>query len=254
MVARVARRLGLALATGALTRSELRWADLGEANLTGQQVVGVAGYGKHLLIRTDAGWTLHSHLRMDGYWRVHRTAQPPAPLRHRSIRAVLATARWTCAGHHLGMLNLTRTSAEGRLMGHLGPDLMIPEPDVELAARNARAHGQRAIGAVLLDQRVAAGIGTIYLAETLWRHQVSPWRPAAQVPELEEVYATASALMRRSAEAVEITATGDLGMRSFVHGREGGDCRRCQATIAVGEVGEPPYQRPAFYCPRCQPD
>lgn len=258
VVARVARRLSQALGNGPLSRCELRWPQLAGADLTGQTVRVVAGYGKHLFIRTDEGWTVHTHLRMDGTWRVRRTLTPPEPLRGRGVRAVLATAKWTCVGSHLGMLDLVRTRDEHRLIAHLGPDLMASGDEaarnVQIAARNLRDQGARAVGEVLLDQRVAAGIGTIYMAETLWEHRLNPWQPAESVPDAAAIYTTASALMRRSADGPELTATGLLapGMRTHVHGRARRPCRRCGAMIVEDTVGTPPYDRPVFYCPRCQ--
>src|SRR5699024_12005507 len=83
---------------------------------------------------------------------------------------------------------------------------------------------QGTIGAVLLNQRIAAGIGTIYLAESLWITRVHPLTPADSLTEatLERIYRTASALLARSASARRLTATGDLrpGWRTHVHGRE----------------------------------
>ncbi|MGC0143813.1 DNA-formamidopyrimidine glycosylase family protein [Pseudactinotalea sp. Z1732] len=254
VVARVARHLTRALTTGPLVRAELRWPGLGDADLTGQQVSECLGYGKHLFIRTGNGWSLHTHLRMDGTWRVRRTAAPPEALRGRWIRAVLATARWTCVGSHLGMMDLVRARDERRLIAHLGPDLMAKHPDLDGAARNLHAQGSRGVGESLLDQRVAAGMGTIYMAETLWEHRLSPWLPADRVPDPRALYATASFLMRRSADAPELTATGHLGagLRTHVHDRAGKPCRRCGEMIAVAEVAAPPLARPAFYCPGCQ--
>lgn len=251
---RVARRLTLALGTGPLVRTELRWPDLGGADLIGQQVSESVSYGKHLFIRTDAGWSLHTHLRMDGTWQVRHTATPPEALRDRSVRAVLATTRWTCVGAYLGLMNLVRTHDERQLISHLGPDLLATQPDLDRAAQNLGAQGSRGVGEVLLDQRVAAGIGTIYLAEALWEHRISPWRPAARVPDATALYATASFLMRRSAQEPELTATGHLGpgLRTHVHDRAGSGCRRCGEPIAVADVGAAPLARPAYYCPVCQ--
>ncbi|UFU04192.1 Fpg/Nei family DNA glycosylase [Ruania suaedae] len=251
---RVARRLTAALADLPLMRSELRWPGASGIDLVGRTSLGTVSYGKHLLTRFDDGRTVHSHLRMDGRWLVHRTRMPPQPFGRPLVRAVLATERWTCVGDELGMLEVVRTRDERRLLGHLGPDLMADDPDLARAAENLRGQGGRAVGAVLLDQSVAAGIGTIYLAETLWRHRISPWRPASGVEDPESVYGTAAALMRQSADAPTLTATGHRERPTPVHGRAGLLCHRCGSMIAVAPVGDPPYERPAFHCPACQPD
>jgi endonuclease-8 len=252
---RVARRLTAALGGEVLVRAELRWPDLAAVDLVGRTCVEVVSYGKHLLVRFDDVRTLHTHLRMDGYWRVRRTTTPPETLRDHRVRAVLATERWTCVGVLLGMMDLVRTADEHTVIGHLGPDLLADAPDLDRAVVNLREQGGRAIGEVLLDQRVAAGIGTIYLAETLWLHRVNPWRPSDEVPDPADLFRTAHRLMRRSADGPTVTATGDPrpGWDTHVHGREGRGCRRCRTPIRVGRIGAEPMSRPAFYCPTCQP-
>src|SRR5690606_12152638 len=137
--------------------------------------------------------------------------------------------------------------------GATAPALLAAGVDLEECARRVRAQGDRPIGAVLLDQTVVAGIGTLYLAESLWAHRVHPLRPARDVTE--PVCATARALMLRSADAPLPTATGETapGRTSHVHGRRGRPCRRCGTPIAELAVGPPGQERPAFFCPACQP-
>ena len=67
---RTARQLREALAGRVLTRSDFRVPRFAAADLTGRTVSAVVSRGKHLLIRTDDGQTVHSHLRMDGSWRI----------------------------------------------------------------------------------------------------------------------------------------------------------------------------------------
>lgn len=253
---RVARRLTAALGTGPLVRADLRWPSLAGTDLVGVQALESVAYGKHVLTRLTDGRTLHTHLRMDGTWTVRPTATPPERLGRHEIRAVLATQRWTCIGMLLGMMDVVRTRDEHTILGHLGPDLMADEPNLDRAAANLRAQGERPVGEVLLDQRVAAGIGTIYLAETLWAFRISPWRPCSGVPDPRAVYATAAFLMRRSADGASLTSTGDTrpGWTTHVHSRLGLPCRRCHTPITVAPVGQAPLERPAFYCPTCQPD
>lgn len=267
---RVTRRLQGALAGRKVTRSELRTGPLGGVDLTGHSVTECVSHGKNTLIRFDSGRTLHVHLKMDGVWRIDETTLPPAHYGDWRIRIVLGNADWTCVCRLPGEVHLLRTADERRLLGTLGPDLLAGEtgaceagtpdfPGIAAAASRFAATAdpaQGTIGAVLLNQRIAAGIGTIYLAESLWITRVHPLTPADSLTEatLERIYRTASALMARSASAEQLTATGDLrpGWRTHVHGREHRPCRRCGQQIAKVSIGRAPLSRPGFYCPRCQ--
>lgn len=253
---RVARRLTAALADGPLVRAELRWPTLAEQNLVGDRSLGTHAYGKHLFTRFDSGVTLHTHLRMDGTWRVAPTPAGPngrADGEPAQLRALLATSTWTCRGYLLGMMDLVATADEHRLISHLGPDLLADDAAEQIpaaAARITQARG-RTIGEVLLDQTYAAGIGTIWMAETLFRHRVSPWRRAQDV-DATALLTTASVLMRTSADSP--SAPGTRGSVPIaVHGKAGRPCPRCGAPIAVAPVGTAPQERPAFHCPGCQP-
>lgn len=254
VVLRTARRLDAALAGDVLLRTDLRWPSVAATDFAGRTVLGTATVGKHLLTRFDDGRTLHTHLRMEGSWRVERTAAGPRHPGH-GVRAVLVGSRWTCVGLRLGMMDVVRTRDEHVLVGHLGPDVLAPEWDLERAVGNVRAQGDRGIGETLLDQRVVAGLGTIYMAESLWAHGISPWAPASAVADPAVLLSTARRLMQRSVAARTPTATGDVrpGRESHVHGRAGRPCPRCGATIAVADVGTAPTARPAFHCPDCQP-
>lgn len=253
---RVARRLDAALAGQQLVRGELRWGELGGIDLAGAVVLDNQALGKHLLTRLADGRTLHTHLRMDGTWRITRAGAERGADRSHRVRVVLGTAQWTCIGRELGMVDLLATRDEHRVVGHLGPDLLADDVDLEECGLRVRAAGDRPIGAVLLDQTVVCGIGTIYLAESLWTHRVHPSRPAGQVLEARDVCATARRLMLRSANARLPTATGEhgRGRGTHVHGRAGLPCRRCSTPIDVLQVGPPGQERPAFFCPSCQPD
>jgi endonuclease-8 len=255
VVLRTARRLTQALADGPLVRAELRWPSVAGADLLGRRVLETVSHGKHLLTRLDDERTLHTHLRMEGTWQVRRTQQPPDPWRRHTVRVVLGTSTWTCVGISLGMVDLVPTAQEGTVIGHLGPDLMADDVDVVTAAANLRAEGERAIGEVLLDQRVAAGIGTVYVAETLWLHRLNPWLPACEVPDPEALMSTAARIMRRSADARTMSATGDPrpGHETNAYGRVNRECRRCGTPIREGRLGRPPTDRVTFWCPACQP-
>ncbi len=250
-----AARLDAALRGVPLDRAELRWPTAGAARLVGATVTECVAYGKHLLTRFDDGRTLHTHLRMDGYWRVHPTGTRQAAARHPSVRAVLGTSSWTCVGWHLGMLDLVRTRDEARLVGHLGPDVLADDfPDAGLTEglRRLAAQGGRPLCEVLLDQRVVAGLGTIWMAETLFALRLWPWTPADRLDADggRALLLTARRLMGRS---VEVGRSRGLGaVEPAVHGRARRPCRRCRTPVAVGRANEAPYDRPVFWCPACQ--
>jgi endonuclease-8 len=258
VVLRTARRLHAALAGRLLTLSDLRWPSLATVNLTGRQVLEVVAVGKHLLIRVDGDrpLTLHSHLRMDGSWHVHRTGERWKGARpEHGIRVILANQEWTTIGHRLGMLDLVATADENTLVGHLGPDILSPNWDLDQATERVAEHAEQSIGETLLDQRVIAGIGTFFMSEVCFLRGVNPWLPTGEVSDLRALLELAHRLMTASLErAVQVT-TGDArrGQEQWVHSRSGRPCRRCRTPIRVAELGVPPTQRVAFWCPSCQP-
>ncbi|NTW39236.1 MAG: Fpg/Nei family DNA glycosylase [Cellulomonadaceae bacterium] len=248
ILARTAATLNRALTGDVLVRAELRWPDAGGVDLVGRTVVGTASYGKHLLTRFDDGRTLHTHLRMEGSWRIAETGTSGASGRGPFDRAVVGTQRWTAIGHRLGMLDVVPTIDEHALIGHLGPDLLAPTfPTLGLALALERfaEQGTTPVAEVLLDQRVQAGIGTIYLAESLFARRLWPWTPAIDVTDPASLLMTARVLMERS------VASDSPGVRR-AHGRAGKPCVRCRTPIAVGAARRPPYERPVFWCPTCQ--
>lgn len=241
-----ADRIGAALGGQTLTAAELRWPSAAGVELAGRRVTGCEPYGKHLFLRFDDGRSLHTHLRMDGSWQLRAT--PARGTFRPTVRAVLVTEPWTAIGDRLGMLDVVATRDEHRLISHLGPDVLAADFATEGLARVLQAfaqQGRRPVAEVLLDQTVQAGIGTIYLAESLFLRGIWPWTPAAEIGDPASLLMTARALMERSVAD---------GLRSgrWVHGRHRSSCRRCGAPIEVGRAGEPPYDRPVFYCPSCQ--
>ena len=209
---------------------------------------------------------MHSHLRMDGSWRIDPTAQSPAAVVRRrdgDVRAVLANREWTATGLLLGMLDLVATRDEHTLVGHLGPDILGPDWDQAKVLETLRSQPDRTIGEALLDQRVLAGVGTFYLAETMFLIGRTPWTPvrdligpdgAATRMRDSRVVERARRLLLLNRDRVGQVTTGDArpGHEAFVHGRSGRPCRRCGTTVRVARLGSPPTDRVAFYCPACQ--
>jgi endonuclease-8 len=225
-----ARQLHGALAGLVLTRSDFRVPRFATADLTGQTVTETASRGKHLLTRTDAGVTVHTHLRMDGSWRV-RPAAERAVGGHR-IRLILANDQWQAVGYLLGVVEILPTAAEHAAVGHLGPDLLGPGWDPAEAERRLRADPARPVGL----------------------RGVDPWRPVGEVTDLAALVGLAQRLLDANKEQFGQVTTGSRrrGEETWVYGRAGRPCRRCGTPVRSADQGRDPEARVTFWCPHCQ--
>ncbi len=253
---RTARRLHVALAGDQLVGSDLRVPRLATVDLCGRGTIEVVPRGKHLLHRLEGDLTLHSHLRMEGRWRVTRPARAPSATRRHTVRAILWTAERVAVGDRLGMLDLVRTSEEHHVVGHLGPDLLDPRFDRDLALANLARSPTRTVTEALLDQRNLAGIGTIFASEPLFLHGIHPWSLVADVgaEDIAGLLDTARRLLVTSCRLGRTTITGrtDLVDDAWVHGRVGLPCKRCGGTVRLAPIGVQPRERVMCYCPTCQ--
>src|SRR3712207_9164016 len=92
------------------------------------------------LTRFTDGWTLRTHYRMDGSWHIYRHGSRWRGGPAFSIRAILATDQWDCVGYRLHDVAMVRTAHEDQVVGHLGPDVLGPDWDLDEALRRLRAH------------------------------------------------------------------------------------------------------------------
>jgi endonuclease-8 len=251
-----AKRLRAALAGQVLVRGELRHPRLVGHDLAGRRVLDVASVGKHLFTRFDDGTSLHSHLRMDGSWHLYRPGMHWRRPAHQA-RAVLETAERTAVGFALHDMDVLPTDEEDRLVGHLGPDLLAADWGADHraeAVRRLAARGDHQLGLVLLEQRVMAGVGNLYRAETCFLLGLSPWTLVRDVPDPGAVVDKARELLLRNADRPQQSTTGDLGRgrEHWVFERGGRPCRRCGTRIRSAEQGDGVYARFVYWCPRCQ--
>jgi formamidopyrimidine-DNA glycosylase len=249
-----ATRLHDALAGRTLVATDFRVPRFANADLSGQRVREVVARGKHLLLRTDAGVTLHSHLKMEGAWHLYRAGQ-----RWRGpgfqVRVVLVAEPWTAVGFRLGICELLATDREHEVVGHLGPDVLGPDWDLEEAARRLRADPRRSIGAALLDQRAIAGPGNIWKNEICFLRGVSPWTPVGEVDDLESMLGLLKRMMEVNRPIGHQVTTGDTrrGRTHWVAERAGEPCRRCGTPIQRASQAAGASERVADWCPACQP-
>jgi endonuclease-8 len=202
----------------------------------GRTLESVEAIGKNLRFRFSGGVVLRSHLRMTGRWSVRprgerRVGSPWLVLRGDRVEGVL----W----------NGPILELHDRALRRLGPDILERPPQIEaMLARLRRADETRTLGETLLDQSLVAGIGNMWLAESLWAERLSPWLRLRDVPDADRVRALESAatLMRASLD------TGRETRR--VYRRAGQPCPRCSTPIASRGLGDD--NRTAYWCPRCQ--
>ncbi|MFB7574037.1 Fpg/Nei family DNA glycosylase [Streptomyces sp. NPDC056165] len=249
-----ARRLHDALAGKVLTRSDFRVPKYATVDLTGRTVLDAVSRGKHLLTRFEGGLTLHSHLLMEGAWKVYGTGERWKGGPGHQIRAVLGTADRAAVGYRLQVLELLRTSEEDRTVAHLGPDLLGPDWDPDLALANLLADPGRPLGEALLDQRNLAGIGNVYKSELCFLLGVTPWLPVSALPadRAAKLPALAKRLLEANRDRVVRRTTGLRGQDLFVYGRAPRPCLRCGTSVRVADQGDGSQERPTFWCPSCQ--
>lgn len=220
----------------------------------GSEITAVDAVGKHLLIAFADGTTLETHLRMTGSWHLYRTGErwrKPAHL----ARVVLGCGETIAVCFSAPVVRSHRDGGR-RSLAHLGPDLCGPATDDtlidEVLERLVQvAEPGTALAEVLLDQRIASGIGNVYANDLCWIHRLHPATPIEGVDTdtRRQLYATAATLLRANLSTQRrTTVPGGLA----VYGRARRPCRRCGTPIRSGRVGL--NARATWWCPRCQPE
>jgi endonuclease-8 len=208
------------------------------AAVDGRVLEGVEAVGKHLLLRFEGGIVVRSHLRMSGRWRVEPVG---APAWRGKPWLVLRASGWEATQWGGPELELG-----DRRTGALGPDLVAAGTDVGDVLRAVReADPRRLLGDALLDQRIVAGIGNMWLSESLWSARVSPWRALGDVRDAE-----LRAVLEAAQRGMRSSVTGNRPARS-VYRRARRPCPRCGSPIVARGLGD--ANRTAYSCPSCQP-
>ena len=266
---RTAHHLDKALSGHLLVASDFRVPAYATLDLAGRRVVDTVSRGKHLLTRIgdgDDAVTLHTHLKMEGSWHLYREGtkwQRPA----HQARVVLRTEEWTAVGFALGVVEVLPRSAEDSVVGHLGPDLLGPDWDLDEAVRRVTADPDRAVGEAILDQRNVAGIGNMYKSEICFLLGLNPWLPVCSVPDVPALLRQSQRVLEANKLRTAQTTTGDTrrGKQLWVYRRDKQPCRRCGTPIRVAmqgpaglgagaerESAQADQERATYWCPSCQ--
>jgi len=251
--------MGRRIASIELRRADLRRPfppDLRQ-RLTGARVTGLSRRAKYGLVETDRGDTMVFHLGMSGHWRID-------PARIGAHDHVLIE---TDAGRRLalndarrfGSIDLLRSDSldSAAPFAGMGPEPLGEAFDGALLAR--ALDGRRApIKALLLDQRIVAGLGNIYVCEALHLAGIAPRRAGGRVARtrLDRLADAVTSVLLAAIEAGGsslrdyVRPDGELGYFSKdwrVYGREGQACDCGTAIRRRADSG-----RSTFFCPKCQ--
>ncbi len=263
---------GCVIVRADVNRPDLRWPlpDRMADRLTGRRVTALRRRSKYILADLDKDETLLVHLGMSGRMLISGVMlgqfyhDHPAPQKHDHVVLHMESgARVTFNdARRFGAMDLMPTSraTEHPLLADLGPEPFGNDFNEPYLA--ARLKGRKTpIKAALLDQRIVAGLGNIYVAETLYRARISPLGLAGELPETA-VHALVPTIREVLAEAIEAggsslrdfrQANGELGYFSKhfqVYDREGQPCETPGCTDTVTRTVQ--SGRSSFWCPSCQ--
>lgn len=247
----------------AVTRLRLR--QRGEVGIVrGHAIDRVEVIGKHLLVLIDRRWTVHLHLGLHGRWRGYAEREP-SPAAIASSTLTLAVPDYALVVHRSMTHELVRyrdMRLEQRLR-RLGPDLLAPRVDFGAIVTRARATGYAdwAVADLLLEQRVASGIGNVYRSEIMFTQRIDPWRIVSDTSDddLDRLFRAGQQLMSSNLGPGGRATVGPLRgkrrpattSRFWVYRRAGLPCLRCQTIVRRSYQGR--HARSTYWCPRCQP-
>ena len=238
------------------------------ACLTGASVLSFRRRGKYILMRLSDGVSLLIHLGMSGRMAIRLLdIHQNDWIKHEHL--IMETEEGWRIGlidpRRFGLLDLMPTAEEDShgLLRDMGPEPL--DESFTPAILSAALAGRRTpIKAALLDQRIVAGLGNIYVSEALFRAGISPRRLAGSVPgaRASRLVPAIKATLREAIEAGGSTLRdyvqpdGELGYFQHawkVYGRTGLPCERCEGPPGCPGIARLVQSgRSTFFCPRTQ--
>lgn len=236
--------------------------------LDGARLLGADSAGKHLFVELEGERFVHVHLGLIGTFAVHTGVEEvPAPVGQVRLRLVAGEPGALSYADLRGAIvcDLIGPERRAEVLGRLGPDPLRPDADPELAWRRI-SRSPRAIGDLLMDQKVLAGVGNVYRAEVLFRHRIHPLRPGStlRVGQWRAMWADLVELMAEGVRTGRIDTVrpehtpeamgraprrDDHGGEVYVYRRTSMPCLVCGAEVRTAELAG----RNSFWCPKCQP-
>ena len=271
----------------ARTKAAKAWLADHPGAFEGRRVERVWAHGKHLVGQVEGGLFFHSHYLMWGRWHVVGLEADAVATRDRRERARILTDDVAALLFSAPKFTVGEGDpyAEIPALSRLGPDVLAEPFDADAFLRRLEADPGRTVGAALLDQTVAAGIGNYLRAEILYACRMDPWRLVGEmdgaergclaetVPRLSRLAYEAGGRTVPEAVQAEMAADRDLrysphahawNTRHWVFRRTNLPCVTCGDYVRQkhqltrewvddesGETVE--KKRIVYFCPTCQP-
>lgn len=231
------------------------------AAVAGATITGIDRRGKYLLLRLDTGDALIAHLRMTGRLLVVPASAPPVRFEHLAIHLDGDLDLRFGDQRKFGRIVLASPSEVAALFARLGPEPL--DPSLTASSLRERLGRHRAnIKSMLLDQRIIAGLGNIYVDEALFLAHIHPLRAANSLDEAE-VDRLLDAIRQVLRQAIANQGTtfstfenpyGERGNNApallvYGKGAAGLPCPRCGTPLVRLTVSG----RGTTICPHCQP-
>jgi formamidopyrimidine-DNA glycosylase len=281
---------GSKIVTAEVRRKDLRFAFQKDfvARLTGQTVTGLGRRAKYLLADLASGDVLLMHLGMSGSFRVIKDDERNAPGQfhhprnedrahdHVVFHMSSGAAVVFNDPRRFGYMKIIARGAidDEPLLKGLGPEPLGNEFDAKMLARSC-ANRKTSLKAALLDQRVVAGLGNIYVCEALYRSQLSPRRLAATLATkagprkgvaggeptdhakrlVTAIHAVLNQAIKAGGSSLRDHRQTDGELGYFQHSFQVYDCEgeKCQTAGCSGIVRRFTQNgRSTFWCPKCQ--
>lgn len=237
------------------------------ALLDGTVLEGADSAGKHLFLEFAGDRVVNVHLGLIGRFDVVLGDLLPPVGQVRLRLAAGADGRPAAYADLRGATLCALVTPEQReaVLARLGPDPLRPDADPSRAWHRV-SRSDRAIGDLLMDQSVVAGVGNVYRAEVLFRQRIHPLRPGRTLRrrQFEEIWDDLVVLMGEGVRLGRIDTVrsehtpeamgrpprrDDHGGEVYVYRRHGQPCHVCGTAVRTEVLAG----RNSFWCPRCQP-
>ncbi|MDX6348151.1 MAG: endonuclease [Streptomyces sp.] len=234
----------------------------GAALIDGQVLETAEAHGKHLFLGFAATGWVHIHLGLFG--KVGFGAAPAVPATD-TVRLRLANPESYVDLRGPTACELITTAEKQAIHDRLGPDPLRAPTDTGDRAWDRISRSRTTVAALLMDQKIIAGVGNVYRAEVLFRHGIDPYRPGRDLTrtEWDALWADLVDLMREGVRHNRIDTVrpehtpeamgrpprlDDHGGEVYVYRRAALPCHICATDIRTADLAN----RNLFWCPACQ--